>query len=91
MTMRLTGPSAATCDLCGFTFVPSPDLKVGTIKHWDYGSKNCVDVNKVFEFPPMVEVKSEIKECGYCGGTGEVACSSSSYMSCPECSKKGGK
>lgn len=24
-------------------------------------------------------------ECGYCGGTGEVACSSTSYMACPEC------
>lgn len=27
------------------------------------------------------------EECGYCGGTGEVACSSTNYMSCPRCSK----
>lgn len=31
----------------------------------------------------------EPEECGYCGGTGEVACSSTNYMSCPACSKKG--
>jgi hypothetical protein len=30
--------------------------------------------------------KSE--ECGYCGGTGEVAESSTRYMACPRCSKK---
>jgi DNA modification methylase len=27
----------------------------------------------------------EETECGYCGGTGEVACSSTNYMSCPDC------
>jgi hypothetical protein len=34
--------------------------------------------------------RREIKvaeECGKCGGTGEIACSSTSYMACPECSK----
>ena len=29
----------------------------------------------------------EEEECGYCGGTGEVACSSTNYMACPACSK----
>jgi hypothetical protein len=33
----------------------------------------------------------EKQECAYCGGTGEVACSSTNYMDCPECSKKGDK
>lgn len=28
------------------------------------------------------------QECGYCGGTGEVACSSTSYMKCPKCCTK---
>jgi hypothetical protein len=36
----------------------------------------------VWPYPPPEE------ECGYCGGTGEVACSSTNYMSCPACSKE---
>jgi hypothetical protein len=28
---------------------------------------------------------SQEYECGYCQDTGEVACSSSSYIACPEC------
>lgn len=35
------------------------------------------------------EIEQE-EECGHCGGTGEVACSSTSYMSCPACSKRNG-
>ena len=31
------------------------------------------------------------EECGYCGGTGEVACSSTNYMPCPRCSREAQK
>lgn len=36
---------------------------------------------------PWTFSKKDTEECGYCGGTGEVACSSTNYMSCPACSK----
>lgn len=33
---------------------------------------------------------TKAEPCGYCGGTGEVACSSTSYMACPKCSTRTG-
>jgi DNA modification methylase len=38
------------------------------------------------KFIRRIEECDFIGECAYCGDTGEVACSSTSYMGCPECS-----
>ena len=51
-----------------------------------------IDDMKCFGFEVPIAFRFPVRkdeECGYCGGTGEVACSSTSYMSCPKCSRKG--
>ena len=39
-----------------------------------------------FDLDPIRKAFHENPECGYCGDTGEVACSSTNYMACPKCS-----
>lgn len=37
---------------------------------------------------PAPEIRVWNEPCGVCGGTGEVACSSTSYMPCPACGRR---
>ena len=65
------------------------------IKGFNLCSKHCFDDGEFVRLVQGWYRKAETKppeapeeeECGYCGGTGEVACSSTNYMACPACSK----
>lgn len=62
MTMWLSGPGMAICDLCNYTFVRTPGDPMGIIRHSDYAEAPCSDAGKLYELPPLVEHVDKIKE-----------------------------
>jgi len=56
MTMRLSGPHMALCDLCNYSFIHTPGDPIGLIRHSDYAEPRCADAGKLFELPILQEL-----------------------------------
>ena len=58
-------------------------------KHFRSGQRVGVPAESVALSSLLVKQKNATRECGYCGGTGEIAESSTRYSRCPDCGGSG--